>query len=372
MSSSLPSSIIKIVAYSIGMYLLTGPTQLKAQVLKDTATLKLVKETVDQMYNMRFSDAGETFNKIRGKYPEHPVVFLLKGMIIYWENYPLLSGSAAGRSFEEQMRLCINKCEDFEPENEAEILLANLCARGSLLAFYSGNDLNSKAFSLGRTTYRYLRRSFKFTGIFPDFYFFTGLYNYYREAYPDAHPAYRPLFAVFPRGNRVKGMKELRIAFKESIFLKAEASTFLSSNYKYFENDFVNASYFSRTIYNDYPLNTVYRINCIEDQLLTGKFDEAEKLIKSVNSNNRYYQAQLTILRGVLNEKKYHDMNKAEQEYSTGIENISEYSSYGEQYAAYAWFGLSRISAFKNDKHNQRTYRRKALDLTSFGNVNFD
>ena len=363
---------IKISAFTLGVYLLSGVFQLEAQVLQDTTALKLVKETVDQMYNMRFSDAGETCNKIREKYPEHPVGFLLRGMIIYWENYPLMSGSGAGRGFEYQMRLCIDKCEDFKPENEAEILLTNLCARGSLLAFYSGNDLNSKAFSLGRTTYRYLRRSFKFVGTFPDFYFFTGLYNYYREAYPDAHPAYRPLFAVFPRGNRVKGMQELRTAFKESIFLKAEASTFLSSNYKYFENDFVNASYFSRTIYHEYPRNIVYRINCIEDQLLIGKYDEAEKLINSVNSNNRYYQAQLTILRGILNEKKYSDMNKAEQEYFRGIENLSEYSSYGEQYAAYAWFGLSRISGFNSDRHNQRIYRRKALDLTSFGNVNFD
>lgn len=372
MSSSLSSSVIKIVAYFLSMYLLTGLTQLEAQVLKDTAAFKLVKETVDQMYNMRFSDAGETCNKIRERYPEHPVVFLLRGMIIYWENYPLLSGSGAGRNFEDQMRRCIDKCEDFEPEDEAEMLLANLCARGSLLAFYSGNDLNSKAFTLGRTTYRYLRRSFKFAGTFPDFYFFTGLYNYYREAYPDVHPAYRPLFAIFPRGNRMKGMNELRTAFKESIFLKAEASTFLSSNYKYFESDYGNASYFSRTIYNEYPLNTVYRINCIEDQLLTGKYDEAEKLIKSVKSNNRYYQAQITILRGILNEKKYNDINMAEQEYSTGIENLSEFSSYGEQYAAYAWFGLSRISGLKNDRYNQRIYRRKALDLTSFGNVNFD
>jgi hypothetical protein len=356
------------------MYLLAGASKIDAQVLKDTASLKLVKETVDQIYNMRFSEAGRTCNKIREKYPEHPVVFLLRGMIIYWENYPLLTGSPASHSFEDQMRLCVDKCDDFEPENEAEFLLANLCARGGLLAFYSGNDLYSKAISLGRTTYRYLMRSFEFTETFPDFWFFTGLYNYYREAYADAHPVYRPFLLIFPRGNKVKGMNELRKAFKESIFMKAEASTFLSSNYKYFENDFVNASYFSKTIYNEYPQNIVYRLNCIEDLLLTGKYDEAEKLIKSpaTKSNKRYYQAQLTILNGILNEKKYHDINKAELEYSEGAKNISEYGNYGEQYEAYAWFGLSRICGFNNDLHNQKVYRKKALDLTDFENVNFD
>ena len=374
MSSSLLSSRFKYLIISLCICVLTGVNHLKAQVLKDTVTMNLVKEAVDQIYNMRFSEAVVTCNIISKKYPEHPVVFLLRGMIIYWENYPLLSGSDASPGFENQIRLCISKCDDFEPEDEAEFLLANLCARGSLLAYYTGNDLHSKVSTLGRTTYKYFRRSFKFTTTYHDFLFFTGLYNYYREAYPDAHPAYKPIFAIFPRGNRVRGRNELRTAFYESIFLKAEASTFLSSTYKYFENDFVNASHFSRIIYNDYPLNTVYMINCIEDLLLTGQYDEAEKLIESLDARtiNRYYEAQLMILRGILAEKKYKDMIRAEQEYLAGVENLSEYSSYGKQYTAYACFGLSRISGLNNDRHNQRLYRRKALDMTDFGNVNFD
>jgi hypothetical protein len=242
------------------------------------------------------------------------------------------------------------------------------------LAYYAGNKLHSKILSLARPSYKYLRHSFEFTGTFPDFYFFTGLYNYYREAYPEAHPGYKPIFAMFPRGDRIKGMNQLRTAFEESIFLKAESSTFLSSNYKYFENDYKNASYFSRTIYRDYPLNTVYMINCIEDMLLTKNYEGAQKLIDSPQSKteNKYYQAQFTILRGILEEKKNKDMNKAGQQYSEGIATLSKYGSYGEQYAAYAWFGLSRISGISEDRHNQRAYRRKALELTDFGNVNFD
>lgn len=363
----------KCLVFSVVLYLLTC-IQLGGQVLKDTATLKLVKETVDQIYNMRFNDAAVTCDEISKNYPDHPVVFLLRGMIIYWQGYPLLSGSPSRRDFEDQMYLCIGRSEDFEPENEAEFLLASLCARGSLLAFYAGNDLHSKAFSLGRTSYRHLRRSFRFTEAFPDFLFFTGLYNYYREAYPEAHPVYKPLLAVFPRGDKERGMYELRRAFRESIFLKAEASTFLSSNYKYFENDFANASYFSRAIFKEYPMNPLYRLNNIEDLLLTKKYDEAEKLIASteLKKGNGYFRAQLTIFRGVVNEKKYGNMNKAQEEYSEGLEKISGYSNYGKQFMAYAYFGLSRISGFNNDRQNQRFYRRKANDLADFGNVNFD
>lgn len=346
----------------------------EAQVLKDTAILNLVKASVDQIYGMKFTEAAETTGLISSKFPDHPVVFLLKGLIIYWKYYPLLSGSDAARDFERQMRLCIEKCDSYEKENEAEYLLANMCARGSLLAFYTGNDLTSKVYSLGSSSYRYLRRSFEFTGTFPDFFFFTGLYNYYREAYPEAHPGYKPLLAVFPAGDKEKGMYQLRLSFKQSIFMKAEASTFLSSNYKYFENDYVNASYFSRLIFRLYPFNLVYRINCIEDLLLTGKYDEAEKMITAPDSrtNNEYFMSQIKILTGILYEKKYSDMNKAEKEYLDGAEKISEFGTYGDQYAAYAYFGLSRISGLGKDRQKENLYRRKALSLTSFENVNFD
>jgi len=366
--------IIKELKYQVFyMMLITRTFLIDAQVLHDTASLNLVKTTVDQIYNMRFSDATETTNLLSKIYPEHPVVFLLRGMIIYWEGYPLLSGSEKGREFEQQIHLCIDRSEEFGPENEAEFLLANLCARGSLLAFYTGNELQSKVFSLGRTTYRYLRRAFKFTGSFPDFLFFTGLYNYYREAYAEAHPVYKPLMAVFPRGDRDKGMQELLTAFRNSIFLKAEASTFLSSNYKYFESDYINASYFSRLIFRDYPGNIVYRINCIEDLLLIQKYDDARKLILSASSetDNRYYQAQIMILNAILAEKNK-DLYQAEKDYRKGIEIISEFRNYGDQYRAYAYFGLSRISASRNDKHNQRIFRRRALDLTDFDHVNFN
>jgi hypothetical protein len=353
---------------------LANPDTLKAQVLGDTASLNLVKESVSYIYNMRFSDAGETCSKINSIYPGHPVVLLLRGMIIYWKNYPLISNSPAGPEFEDKMHHCIDLCETSHSKNEAEMLLVNLCARGILLLYYSSNNLNSKIFSMGGSTYRLVRHSFDFTGTFSDFYFFTGLYNYYREVYPDFHPVYKSVFLLLPRGNREKGLEELRTAFERSIFLKAESSSFLSSIYKYFENDFMKASYFSKTLYNHYPANIVYLTDCIEDLLLAGKYDEAEKIILSAESGtkNRYFESMITIFKGIVDEKKYKDLKKASQEYSSGATSILPYYDYGAQYAAYAYFGLSRISALNHDKRNQRFYRRKAMDLTDFRNVNFD
>lgn len=346
----------------------------EGQVLKDSESLEIVKKTVDHIYNMRFQEASEISAGIDTKYPGHPVHLLLNGLIIYWREYPLLSDSKFTSEFEKLMFGCIEECEKPGNEDDAEFLLTNLCARGSLLGFYAGADLHSKAFSLGRSTYRLLRKSFRYQEEFPDFNFFTGLYNYYREAYPEAHPLYKPVFSLFPSGNKQMGLEDLQKAFNGSIFLKAEAATFLSSINKFFENDYEKSNHYSEVIFNYYPGNIVYLLNCIEDQLLTKQYDEAEELLahRLTRTENVYFQAQLTVLNGILSEKKYNDSDKAEKLYLQGIETLSEFSSYGKQYMAFANYGLSRISASRNDNHYQRVYRRRANDLTDFRNVNFD
>jgi hypothetical protein len=293
----------------------------------------------------------------------------------YWENYPLLFTSSARVSYEEDMRSCIGLCEkNNNPSNEAEYLLANLCARGMLLMFYADNDRNIEVFPLATSTYQYLRRSFGFTSVYSDFFYFTGLYNYYREAYPKAHPVYKPLAFLFPKGNRAKGLKELQTAAINSIVLKEESFSFLSEICISYENNYQQASYYSKSLHELYPANMQYLAVYIKNLLLMKRYDEAERLIRSSSTkvSNSYYQAQLSIFNGILQEKKYHDIKLAQQYYNKGVRDISIFGDYGNEFAAYAYFGLSRISEVNGDKHNKKIYRKQAMELVDFKKVNFD
>jgi len=83
------------------------------------------------------------------------------------------------------LKTCIELSEKtVEPDNEAEYLLIDLCSRGLLLEYYANNDLNMDIIPLAKETYHGIRLAFNITAFYSDFYFFTGLYNYYREAYP--------------------------------------------------------------------------------------------------------------------------------------------------------------------------------------------
>jgi hypothetical protein len=352
-----------------------GTAAVNGQILKDSVALDVLKKGVECIYDFRFDIARISWQKLKKDFPEHPVIYLMSGMITYWENYPLIPSSSEQVSYENDMRNCIRICEETDnPDDYPEYLLANLGARGMLLMYYADNNLNDNVFPLATSTYRYIRQSFDYSSLYTDFYFFTGLYNYYREAYPDAHPIYKLLAFLFPKGDRIKGLDEMQTAAENSIMLKAESYFFLSHIYLNFENNYQQAYNYSKSLHELYPANLQYLAYYLRNLLLIKKYDEAEGLIRSyvIKISNSYFQAQLAIFNGIVQEKKYRNYLLAQKYYNDGIKNMSVFGYYGNEFSSYAWFGLSRISDIANDKSNRRAYRKKALEITNYRDVSFD
>jgi hypothetical protein len=367
------SRIPKIIIIYVFWAWLNSPVN--SQVLTDTSTFNLMRKGIDYIYNLQFSEARSVYGKIKAKYPEHPFCYVYKGLITYWENYPLIPSSPQRPSYENDMRYAIKLCENNQqPVDQAEYLLSNLGARGMLLLFYADNDLSMDVIPMASSTYQLVKQSFQFTSSYADFYFFTGLYNYYREAYPEAHPVYKPLAMLFPKGDRAKGLKELNIAGKKAIVLKAEAQSFLAGIYISFENNFEQAYKYSKTLHELYPRNLQYSTVYIKNLLLVKRYEEAESLINTNRKkiSNAYTQAQLSILNGILLEKKYHNHKQAQVFYTKGIKDISPYGKFGNEFSAYAYFGLSRISGVNGDKRYKKIYWKQAMELADFKKVNFD
>jgi hypothetical protein len=328
------------------------------------------------MYNLELKDADEIFTRVESLYPGHPVNYLLQGIYTYWENYPLLPSSPARNSFEESLRKCIDLSsrKPYSEKYEAESLLANICARGLLLLFYNDNDLSMKVIPLATGSYKYIMKSFDFVSSFSDFYYFTGLYNYYREAYPKMNPIYKPIASLFPPGDMVKGLSELVRSAGLSIFLKAESYSILTFIYSGFENNYLQALIYSKTLNDKYPANLYFKAIHIKNLLIMKEYGQAEDLIISsgVNSGNTYYDAQVLILNGILQEKKYKNYTLAKQLYEDGISAISFAGDYGNDLVGYAYLGLSRICECNGDKAGKKAYRKKGYDLIDFKKITFD
>jgi hypothetical protein len=345
-----------------------------SQILQDTSTINLIKKGMRHIYNMEFDSAKNVLSEIGKLYPRHPVIYLYRGLLNYWENFPLIPESPARKSYEEDMNRTISMCEsDTSQVSTTENLLANLCARGLLLLFYADNGMSKDVIPLATSTYKYLRQSFDFTARCADFYYFTGLYNYYREAYPRMHPVYKIIAFMFPAGDAEKGLKELEIAADTSIVLKAESYSMLSWIWLHFENNYQKSLLYCKILHDLYPGNVLFSSMYVKNLILLRQYNESERIVNlTQHDKNAYYQAQLLIFKGLLQEKKYHNYALAQEYYEKGINDLSEFDVYGNEYAAYGYFGLSRICDIYNDNHGRRVNRRKAMDLTDFKKINFD
>jgi tetratricopeptide (TPR) repeat protein len=217
-------------------------------------------------------------------------------------------------------------------------------------------------------------RSFNYTSACTDLYYFTGVYNYYRDAYPRIYPVYKPLAMLFPSGDEKTGLEQLNISAVNSIVLRAESLYLLVYIYTNFENDYRKSLGYAKTLYELYPNNTEFTASYLRNLLLLKNYDEAIRIIDSVReiSAGRFFQAQISIFRGIIQEKRYHDNASASQYYNRGISEISHFGSYGNEYAAYGYFGLSRICEANGDKRESQMYHREAMKLADFEKVDFD
>jgi len=331
---------------------------------------------MDYLYNRQFDKAEEINEMLENLYPGHPVNYLYRANITYWKNYPLTPASQARKLFEDDLLKCMELAgqRPYSEQYVAESLLANICSRGLLLLFFSENDLSINVIPLVTGTYKYLMRSFDFVSSYGDFYYFTGVYNYYREAYPRIHPVYKPLASLFPPGNLIKGLQELTLAAEMSIFLKAESYSLLSWIYTGFENDHKQALFYSKKLIDLYPENLMFRALHIKNLFLLKDLDKAESFVNKFGmiTGNSYYDGQILIFNGLLQEKKYKNYDLARQYYEMGIGSVSLSGHYGNEYCAYAYFGLNRICEFNGDKTGKKVYRKKGSDLIDFKKVNFD
>lgn len=368
------SLLRKIVFFVVFIFCLTQHS--REQILEDTQAFDKIRNGVIQIYNGEYEQAQAVSQFLDEQYPEKSISYLFKGMIIYWQFFPVIPGTSTGQLFENCMRKGIELAEAGLKINamDAENLLSALGSAGLLLLYYADNGESGKVLSLAPKTYQWVMRSFNFTKSYKDFYFMTGLYNYYREAYTEAHPIYKPVLVFFPHGSKKLGIKQLKIASDSAIFLMAESLNFLSGIYQSFEKDPAQALVYSKKLKDSYKQNIMFKTSYVRDLLVINKYGEAESLLKSIpySNVNKYFQAQVDILMGIIQEKRYKNNKLAEELYWNGIRKAKFYGQFGNEFAAYGYFGLSRIYVAMGNNKTAKQYHKQAREMSAFDHINFD
>ena len=339
-------------------------------LIGDTSTLHQIRIGINQIYNCDFDSAENTLGTLRESYPSHPVTSFFEGLIYYWKYYPLIPGQSGAGEFEKAMELTWERSRILKKDGQqTEGVFFELMSRTFIVMYFADNGQSSKAITHLGKIYRDILAGFDLQDQFREFLFITGLYNYYREAYPEAYPIYKPAAIFFRKGDKAKGIGMLRFAADESNFTHVEASLFLSLIYINFESKSDSAVWYASQLHQDFPGNGYFLSKYAEMLLVDHQYDAALDHVLQLMTIDDFNKMKGTIFMGIYEEKKLKNPEKARVYYEEGLRLAEAFDERANYTKAYAFIGLSRYYLDKGDNKQARAYKKKAKNATGYAYV---
>ena len=342
------------------------------KLLNDPQVLDIIYSGIIESYAGNFRSAETYIELVRKKYPEHPVIPFLEAVNIYWENFPMNPASTAAEDFNNAIVECLNKAKirvDKDP-SDLEGIFFDLFGRAYYCMYWSDNGKTSKVFPHLNSMYKNTMKGFELKEVFNEFYFSTGLYNYYIEAYPEKHPVYKPIARLFSRGNKKLGLQQLNYCAEHSIYVKIETIFFLSHIYMNYEEDFDKASEYAAELYKNFPNNSLYTANYLEILLFNKKYILAPILIQRLeDQGSSYSKAMNQVFTAMFTEKKENNARLAIAHYNNALEKLEYLNEYGTYYRAIVYMGLYRCYSKEGLDLLAKKYLKMARSSTNFGYI---
>jgi len=328
--------------------------QTPKSILGDTALLSQIKIGLDNIYNTNLEEALKTYDILKEERPIHPVTPFFYGLALYWGKNHRVFEMENFNEFIDAMEETFEKAKPLweEDENSIEGVFFDLVARAMLMMYYSDKGHSARVIKIAPTAYRHLLKSFDLKQAFKEFYFITGLYSYYIEAYPEKNPVYKPISLIFRNGDKELGLEELQYAMDSTVYMKNEAGMFLAIIYYDFEKDTEKAIQIMEHLYNEYPKNPYMASQYAEFLLNNGQYEECLAVCKNMVRQNRshgYIVMKAIILKALVEEKYKKDYEKAYENYELGLKIAEKYGDQANDFTGYAYYGLSRLESLKEN-----------------------
>ena len=218
-----------------------------------------------------------------------------------------------------------------------------MSAHGLLGEYYADKGYIMKAVGEGYNAYTLLKKGFDFVDEYPEFLFATGLYNFFRESYPEKYPVYKPLVMFFHDGNKELGISQLKRATETAILTKVEAFVYLSYIYlRYDYNPSKAQKYLSRLCLL-YPNNYYAKAKYLESLANPKDFILAplDMIHELLIHENPYYKLAGSIFLGYYEEVVNKNLVKAKSLYKEGLSYNIQIPEHGEYFKGF-WISCFR------------------------------
>lgn len=231
-----------------------------SQWIDDAEYDKLVKRGVEEVYNLRFSEAEKTLREVIGRWPDHPSGYFFAAMIDWWKIMDDPENTSYDEEFIRKLDSVIEMCDRIlqkSPDDVTALFFkaGSIGFRGRLRAYRESWLL---AANDGRLAVPVLLRLYKVDPHSYDVLLGIGIYNYYAEVIPQEYPFVKPFMVLFPRGDRKKGIEQLTIASQRARYAWAEATYFLLQIYYVYEKDYWKSLSLAEKLLRAFPQNALF------------------------------------------------------------------------------------------------------------------
>lgn len=266
-------------------------------LLLDRGLQYRITKSINSMYNFDFDVAERDFKVIAYQYPDHPLPDFLMALSYWWrievdvtnEKYDKIFLAYIDRANEKAEKLYD---EDKTNKEAAFFLAAGYGFQGRLL---SERKSWTRAAWAGRNALKYMELSRGEEEFNPELLLGDALFNYFSVWIPENYPLLKPILALFPKGNKQLGLKQLEQVAENAFYTRIEAMYFLFRLYASEEKKPYEALRISEYLNEKFPNNPYFHRSYARHLYTVGRWTESlresEEILRRIDAKQTGYES---------------------------------------------------------------------------------
>jgi hypothetical protein len=253
------------------------PNNPSGYLLLDKGLQYRITKSINSMYNFDFPTAERDFAVIMYQYPDHPLPDFLMALGYWWRIEVDVTNTRFDNIFIQYLDRANEKAErmfDEDPKNKeaAFFLAAGYGFQGRL---YSERQSWTKAAWAGRNALKYMNLSRGEAEFNPELLLGDALFNYFSVWIPENYPLLKPVMALFPKGSKELGLKQLETVASNAFYTRIEAQYFLFRLYASEEKRPYDALRISEYLHSKFPNNPYFHRSYARHLYTVGRWTES-------------------------------------------------------------------------------------------------
>lgn len=329
-------------------------------------------QAINDMYNFQFERSMSHFRYLQKEYGWHPLPYFLMGLNYWWRILPNFDNTQYDATFyaymDTSMILAERMYNELNKVEGAFFLAATHAFKGRL---YSERRDWGKSAMAGKNAMNYLEECRGNGDLSPELLFGDALFNYYAEWVPENYPLLKPVMAIFPDGDKKKGIEQLKIVARNAFYTRTEAQYYLMRISYFEENDVMASLQLADYLHETFPRNAYFHRFYTRLLYQTGRYPLAIKeslsILDRIDSTYAGYEYNsgryASFFLGHIYEMQ-HKFADSKKYFKLAMEFGEAADATDMGYYIYSVLHLGRIALKEEDEDLAKEYFKQVKKLT--------